>query len=681
MRYYLYSIIAVLILYSSVLEAQSDISVSRKDFKNEKPGFEEAWKHVTAGDAFYKSKGLFYNYAFIEYLQAFIYNNSNAELNYKLGVSALFSDKKEEAAGFFLKALELKSNVAGDILLMTGRALQYASRFSEAIEKFDSYLNSPGKKSESDISLANKYIRECNSSIILTKDTLRINITNLGPNINSTSDDYSEIISADGKTMYFASRREMQRSSNHYSDSKFDENIFISQMNYGSWGIAFNVWKDISSKYCESPLFINSTGDRLYIYAGYENRGDIMESEYKDGHWKTPKPVTFGINSKGSETSLTFTPTGNEIYFVTDHGKDVIGGKDIYITKKLSEHKWSKPQNAGPIINTIYDEESVRFSKTGDTLWFSSKGHNSIGGFDVFYSVRNQFGEWDSVKNCGYPVNTQWDEIFYNPDPVDDSAFYIASNRMGGFGGLDIYHGRLQAPVPPKPDIVAVTEVVTEVPPPITPQPVIGPVLYLIGKIKDSETGEPVIAKVDVIDISTDIVVVTTASNDVDGSYRIRLPEKKSYMIDLRANGFLAEMKRIDIPESYAQDVYVLDVALAKVKVGRKVVLNNILFETGKTILTAGSYMELDRLLNIMLDIPTMKIEISGHTDITGNDLINSKLSEGRAKAVVDYLVNKGIGMSRMEFKGFGSKQPIADNATSQGRAKNRRVEFKILEF
>ena len=152
-------------------------------------------------------------------------------------------------------------------------------------------------------------------------------------------------------------------------------------------------------------------------------------------------------------------------------------------------------------------------------------------------------------------------------------------------------------------------------------------------------------------------------------------------MIDLRATGFLSDMKRIDVPENWSKDVYNLNIELIKVKIGKKVVLKNILFESGKSVLTAGSYTELDHLLTIMNENAQMKIEISGHTDKTGSEPLNSKLSEARAKAVVDYLVKKGIDRTRMEFKGFGSLQPISDNSTPAGRAKNRRVEFKILEF
>lgn len=152
-------------------------------------------------------------------------------------------------------------------------------------------------------------------------------------------------------------------------------------------------------------------------------------------------------------------------------------------------------------------------------------------------------------------------------------------------------------------------------------------------------------------------------------------------MVDIRGSGFLSDMKRINIPATFSGDAYNLDISLIKVKVGKKIVLNNILFETGKSVLTKSSYEEIDRLLSILEENPKMKIEISGHTDKTGSEPLNFKLSENRAKAVVDYLVQKGISSSRLEYKGFGSLQPVADNATAAGRTKNRRVEFKILEF
>jgi len=150
-------------------------------------------------------------------------------------------------------------------------------------------------------------------------------------------------------------------------------------------------------------------------------------------------------------------------------------------------------------------------------------------------------------------------------------------------------------------------------------------------------------------------------------------------MINLRATGFLSDMKRVTLSDSYTEEFYTLDAQLVKVKVGKKVVLNNILFELGKSVLTTGSSAELNKLAAILQDSPQMTIEISGHTDNTGSPVLNAKLSSDRAKAVVDYLVKKGIDIGRLTYKGYGSEQPIADNATAEGKAKNRRVEFKIL--
>jgi outer membrane protein OmpA-like peptidoglycan-associated protein len=691
MRCFTYYFIALLLLSSLGLDAQTDVTIRRKDFKIDKPGYDEAWDHVAKGNAYFGEKGVWYNDAYNEYLQALIYNNSNAELNYKTGVAALFSDKKEDAAGFLLKAFEINNNVAEDILLLAGRALQYSGRFPEAIDRFTGYLSSAAKKSQRNILLARKYIDECYSAIIVTADTLRVSINNVGPNVNSVADDYSEILTSDGKTMYFGSRRQLPHSGVRYSDTKFDENIYVSNLISGSWSTAVSAGKRLNTKLCETPLYINSTNDKLYVYAGYSGKGDIKMSVNKRGAWRTPVEIPYKINTRGSESSFTISPSGDEIYYVSDKSRNNIGGKDICYIKKTGAHRWSKPQNAGSLINTIYDEESVRFSKTGDTLWFSSQGHNSIGGFDIFYSIKDKNGAWDTVKNAGYPINTPWDEIFYYPSPNEDSSFYFVSNRNGGIGGYDIYHGQILPLMPvviasPAPDTVVKKDtvvIVKEIP---MPPPVVSAVqqeqpVYLIGNVKDSETGDPILAKIDLRNISTDEIIGTTASSDIDGSYKLKLPLKKSYMIDLRATGFLSDSRRIDVPDNWSKDVYNLNIELIKVKIGKKVVLRNILFESGKSILTSGSYDELERLLNILEENDQIKIEISGHTDKTGTEPLNLALSEARAKTVVEYLVQNGIDHSRITSKGYGSSQPIADNASAAGRAKNRRVEFKILEF
>jgi len=440
----------LLILSASLANGQSEVSVVKKEFKTDKPGFDEAWQHVKNGDSFYSKRGVWYSSAVTQYLSAIAYNNKNAELNYKLGVSYLLSDKKERASEYLLKALSLKPGITDDILLLTGRSLQYTSHFSEATKKINEWLASGTKKSPENIEKANKYLVECKSADSVYKDTLRISIKNLGGNINSSADDYSEVINGDATKMYFASRRELSADSkNYYSDTKSDENIFRSDFENDKWSVSLLAGKNLKTEYCETPLDLDKTGTILYIYAGYEGNGDIKVSEFKKGEWRSPDPESFGINSTEPETSFSISPSGDEIAFVSDRGKKGTGGKDIYFSYK-NGHKWSKAVNAGVNINSDLNEESVRFSRGGDTLWFSSSGHNTTGGFDIFYSMRKDGGGWQPAINAGYPVNTQWDEFFYYPSPVSNGLFYFVSNRSGGFGGLDIYAGQILPKLPVK---------------------------------------------------------------------------------------------------------------------------------------------------------------------------------------------------------------------------------------
>lgn len=440
----IFSTFLILFLILSLeLMAQSDVKIKKSDFREGKTGFMQAWDHVVAGDGFYNRKGAYYNNAYEHYKQALVYSSKNPELNYKTGISAIYTDHKDEAAGLFLKALESKNDVADDILLYTGRALQYAGRYIEAIEKLNGYLKSEVKKTESNEILAKRFIEECNSALIITKDTVRFEIGNIGGNINSASDDLSPVFSYDGTTIYFATRRKDKSRSGSSKETEQEDNIYFSQQSNGKWSIATPAGDELISEYNEAPLFIDSAGTRLYIYSGFENGGDIKVSIRKKGEWKTSESLPFSINSNGSETAIAFHPSGNEIYFVTSEGKDNRGGHDIYFITKLDDKKWSKPQNSGSGINTTYDEQSVSFSKYGDTLWFSSRGHNSTGGFDIFYSIRNQDGTWGQAINGGFPLNSPWDELFYSAASSSDAVFYFASNRKGGFGGFDIYRGRV----------------------------------------------------------------------------------------------------------------------------------------------------------------------------------------------------------------------------------------------
>ncbi len=693
-----YTVLLILLLFlSEYVYPQTDVIIKRREFRTSKPGFRVAWKHIKSGDEYYLAGGQGYNSAFNEYQQAYIYNSDNAELNYKIGISALFSDKREEAGDFLNKAYELKNDVAEDILLFKGRATAFQGKYNPSIEDINNYLNTSGRKPKVNITRAKKYLAEDSAALIITKDTLRVEIINMGSNVNSAADDYSEVFTPDGKKMIFGSRRGISaKEKSIYPDNKFNENIYYTNLIDSTYSVAMLFNKKLTTKYCEVPLSMNAAGDRLFIYMGYEGNGDIKVSSFKKNKWKKPVPIKFNVNTRDQESSFTISHKGDKIVFVSDRKKGM-GGKDIYLMTNKGGKRWSRPVNAGPAINTKYDEESVRFSSGDDTLWFSSQGHETMGGFDIFYSTLSGDRKWSEAINAGYPINTQWDDMFYSPSPVTDSTFYLSSNRKGGFGGLDIFKGRYLPPLPL--NIPVLVDTLYEIAPmkqetvilireqgvevqeiKMEGQPVLPKEaeILLIGTVTDSETKEPVLARIEVFDMSNDQVIATTASSDVDGTYKVKVPGKKSYMLSLRATGFLSGMERAVIPVTYAKESFTFNITLNKIKVGKKVVLNNILFEQGKAVITKSSTPELKKLLAAMQDNPEMKIEISGHTDNTGSSVINAKLSSDRAKAIVDYLIKNGIDTNRMTYKGYGSEQPVAENNTPAGRAKNRRVEFKI---
>jgi len=198
------------------------------------------------------------------------------------------------------------------------------------------------------------------------------------------------------------------------------------------------------------------------------------------------------------------------------------------------------------------------------------------------------------------------------------------------------------------------------------------------GMIYDSLTKDPIMAKLELIDTDQNKVVATSISGQ-DGKYQLKLPEKKKYGVEITAKGYLFFLDVVDPAESPSDELYIRNFVLTKLEVGTKVVLKNIFFEFSKSTLKPESYAELSNVVKFMKSNPGLRLEISGHTDNIGSLKANKKLSEARAKAVVDYLVSQGIDPSRLEYKGYAFTQPIAPNDTPEGREKNRRVEFKII--
>lgn len=421
-----------------IANGQVYMKVSKYDFKTEEEGFTDAWKNIKDGDKFYEAGVGMYPQAVICYLIASDYNNNNPELNYKIGVSYLYGSEPLKSLDYFLRAYDLDPDVTEDILLLTGKSYQYRGDYGKAIDCYnmysDKYLDSDSFDQE-----VNNLINQCNKAIELVVKDNNAEIINAGLNINSVYDDYSPVISNEGKLLYFTTRRVVDESRQRQdSDMKWDENIYVAVRENDGWNQAGPAGDNLATVLNEGVLSVVANGQLMYIYAGYEGNGDILQSEYLKGRWNKPEQIEIDLNTRYRETSISISGDGNEIFFTSDKKKS-IGGRDIYYIKRVRKNKWTKPFNLGDPVNSEYNEESVYVSSGGDTIWFSSNRPGGMGGYDIYMSVKNEIGLWSEPHNIGVPGNSQSNDLFFRKDRINRKEAWLTSDRPGGYGGLDIY--------------------------------------------------------------------------------------------------------------------------------------------------------------------------------------------------------------------------------------------------
>jgi outer membrane protein OmpA-like peptidoglycan-associated protein/tetratricopeptide (TPR) repeat protein len=680
-------IYSLLISFSSF--AQEDVKIKKSKFKQQDDGFKEAWKNLKEGDKLYDEGVGAYNQALEYFSEANDYNPSNAALNYKIGVCYMLTgNDRAKAIDHLEKAYDIDKYVASDINLMLGRAYHYNMQFEKAIEQYTAYKNSLSEKDLEDVeSKINKYITECKNGMELVKDPVRVIIRNLGKGVNSKYDEYNPVFHPDYTLMFFTSRRaSTTKGKRHPTDYKYKEDIYKSKKMDNKWLNAQNI-EEVNTKYNDAAVGLYKNGKELYIYNGDEYGGEILLSKMEEGEWTKPKKLDKPLRSKYRETTMSFSKDHKQFYFVSVREDDIessIGGKDIYFSEINNDGEWSEPVNLGPNVNSKYDEEAVYIHPKGDTMYFSSKGHNSMGGYDVFRSHKDATGRWSKPVNLGYPINTTDDDIFYKlaKNPLEA---YISTVRDEGFGGFDIYK-LIYIGEEKDTKISAEDELLAWFKKPIPdlfyrkPEKLsLDSTLYMKGTITDASTEEPIVAKIQLIDKDESQVIATTLSAE-NGTYKMKLPDKKPYGIEVNSKGYMFFAKTINFrTENFKDNIVTKNFELEKLEVGAKMILKNIYFETAKATLKPESFDELSRVVRFLKNNPSIRIEISGHTDNVGSWNYNKKLSQERAKSVVEYIVAHDIDKSRLEYAGYSFDQPVATNETPEGRAKNRRVEFKIL--
>lgn len=675
-----YQIITLISILCIQIKAQN-VEFDKKNFPGRKEELNEAKENIKKGDEIFEQGEAYYRDALPYYLKAQAFNPNNAKLNFKIGLAYLHSFEKKKAYDYILKAFALDPNVDKKIKYYLGRVYHLNSEWDKAIDYYSMYLNETKDKNE--IKDASKKIEECKNGKILSQNPVRVWVDNLGPEVNTSFNEYSPVITTDESVLMFTSRRpggvgnKLDEIKNEYF-----EDVWVSYKSGKKWTTAVNLGPPVNTENHDAAVCLSPDGQKLITYQGGVNGGDLFISYLVGKIWSKPENLGKAINSKYHESSASFSYDGKILYFVSDR-EGGYGGHDIYYSEINEKGKFEKAVNIGPVINTEYDEEAVYMMPDGKTMYFASKGHNSIGGYDVFKTTFEN-GQWTKPINLGIPINTPDDDVFFALSGSGRRAYY-SSASLGGYGGMDLYKVTILGPEK-QPLLNTQDQLLAMAAKPITnlkvekAVEVTKPKMTLLkGIVFDAKTNEPLEAILNLIDNEKNVILASFKSNAATGKYLVTLPSGKNYGIAVQRDGYLFHSENFNLPADADYQEVTKDIPLKKIEIGNAIVLKNIFFDFDKATLRPESFNELDRLVQLLTENPNIKVEISAHTDSKGSDEYNMKLSQKRAESVVNYLIGKGIAPSRLIAQGYGETQPIDTNDTEEGRQNNRRVEFKIV--
>jgi outer membrane protein OmpA-like peptidoglycan-associated protein len=456
--------------------------------------------------------------------------------------------------------------------------------------------------------------------------------------INSSGNDFAPMLLGNGRVMYFTSDREGE------------QNIYSTIQGAGNWEQPQKAGPALNSSGDEGGSSITPDGHWMVFTACDRDDSygdcDLYIAEYKGGDWGNVENLGPNVNSAFWDSQPAISPDGLTLYFVSERPGGM-GGTDIWMSRRSYGGEWSPAVNLGRRINTIGDEFSPYIAADNATLYFSSDMHPGIGGQDVYRS-KITGGNWSAPQHLGKPINSEYDDYFSSLK-LNSEDMYFASNRSTGGGKLDIFLA-IPNPLPP------------------------GSVTTVVGNVSDSQNRTPVAATLTVRDIQNNEILSSFRSDEADGNYVVVLQPGRSYVITAEAPGYLFYSDRFDVPSDSKNNSVRKDISMT-----RDIVRLLVYFDFDKATLQPASSVDLNRAVDWLKDNPAVTVELSGHTDNVGAKDYNRKLSHDRAQSVLDFLVSKGVSPQRLTAKGYGMDEPITTNDTDEGRAMNRRVEFRVV--
>jgi len=567
-----------------------------------------------------------------------------------LSKAGILADQKNYTASVqaYEKGILLDTAYGFNFLLPYSISLAGTGRFKEALFAINKLLASP---SASERFKKSGFFRKKSYEFAIQfaeqhkTDQYVFAPQNLGDSINSKHSEYFPSLTIDGNQFIFT-----RRISNN-------EDFFVSEKKQNQWHQSIPMPGNVNTMQNEGAQNISQDGKMLVFTACNREDGegscDLYISYLMKDKWGEGQNLGRNINTDQWESQPCLSPDKRSLYFAA-RLPEGFGGSDLYVSHLQPNGRWGLPVNMGAQINTVGDESSPFMHADNQTFYFTSNGHQGYGGTDLFIMRKNASSAWSRPENLGYPINTINDEGTLIVS-ADGSTAYYASDRSDSRGGLDIYQFVLPAYARP-----------------LT-------TYWVSGKVFDIKNKEGLPAVIELIELTTGNLISKLQTND-DGTYLVPLPSGKNYAFNVARKGYLFSSSSFFLEKSEKNNVYKKDIPLTPIELGSKIVLNNIFFNTGSSELQSTSTIELEKVVQLLQENQTLRIEISGHTDNIGKDADNLTLSNNRAKAVVDYLIRKGIAPRRLTAKGLGAAQPIVHNDTEEGRAQNRRTELKVID-
>ena len=489
--------------------------------------------------------------------------------------------------------------------------------------------------------------------IELTDDVLKLKKENLGPTINSENDDLGPIISTDGKLLYLA----RQNDPNNLGGVKDDEDVWQSRFESNLWTPAVNMGKWVNTTHADNLLAVSADNNTLM----FEEENQLAVKHRTETGWSPLEKLNLTFKNELDHFVACLSSDGKAVVFSAKLKDNIYyDGKrsegDLYVCLKTDSKNWSAPINLGASVNSMGEDTSPFLSADGKTLYFATDGRPGYGNQDIFMSTRltESWTEWSTPVNLGPQVNSVYFDAYYTLPASGDYAYFVSYDK--GYGLADIFRIKLHASHRP------------------------APVTLVKGKVLSTKNRQPLAAAIHFENLRTRKDMGEARSDPKTGAYQIILPFGVNYGVRATRSDFYSVHENLELPMAREYNEVQKDLMMVPIEVGETIKLNNVFFEAGLAILKSESFPELDRLVTILKENPTIAIELAGHTDNRGTIDVLLKLSEDRVATVKDYLVKEGIDKARIDGHGYGASRPVAQGDSEEERQLNRRVEFKITK-